>query len=213
MPTSTNIILLFLKSPRRGTVKTRLASHVGADQATAVYKALVERQISAFTGLGDSWEIHVQYTPTNDLEAMRDWLGKEMNYQSQSDGDLGDRLESACGRAFQRGARYVYCIGGDCPSLTAIDLLAAQKQLDDGFDVAVGPCEDGGYYLLATRDFRPELFRGIPWSESNTLEETIKVAKDFRLSVSQLDEKYDIDEFSELQRAIAEGLLPESLLA
>jgi len=197
-------ILIFLKAPRNGYVKTRLAQDVGAARALAVYRALVARQWSA---LPRAAQLEVHYAPQDARGEMQNWLGEDTAYYAQTEGGLGARLEHAVESAFVRGAATVCCIGGDCPQLTAKHFDEAEQLLAAGHDVVFGPSEDGGYYLIALKSPQPELFRGIPWSSGDTLKVSLQKAKALRLKVGLLQTLYDVDEVSELERALAEKLI------
>jgi len=197
-------ILLFLKAPRRGHVKTRLAHHVGSERALKVYRALVARQWSA---LPHAAQVEVHYTPHDATFEMQQWLGDEHEYYPQSEGELGARLGHSIKCAFERGAKSVCCIGGDCPQLEVQHFDEAEQLLDAGHDVVFGPSEDGGYYLIALRAPLMELFRDIPWSTRNTLKASLDRATGLKLKVGMLEALYDIDEVTELERALADGLI------
>lgn len=197
-------ILIFLKAPRRGHVKTRLAHHVGSERALKVYRALVARQ---WTALPESACVEVHYTPHDATVEMRNWLGAEVDYFPQSEGELGARLGHSVQCAFGRGARSVTCIGGDCPQLETRHFEEAEALLDGGHDVVFGPSEDGGYYLIALRSPLTQLFADIPWSTRNTLDASLRKANSLGLKVGLLETLYDIDEETELERALADGLI------
>lgn len=197
-------ILLFLKAPRRGHVKTRLAHHVGPERALQAYRALVARQWAA---LPKKANIEVHYTPHDAINEMQQWLGQEEQYFPQSEGELGVRLGNSVQDAFERGTRTVTCIGGDCPQLEERHFVQASQLLDDGHDVVFGPSEDGGYYLIALRSPLPELFKDIPWSTRSTLKASLEKAEGLNLKVAMLETLYDIDEAAELERALADGLI------
>ncbi|WPJ96785.1 TIGR04282 family arsenosugar biosynthesis glycosyltransferase [Coraliomargarita algicola] len=197
-------ILIFLKAPRRGYVKTRLAHHVGSERALKVYRSLVARQWSA---LPPNAKVEIHYTPHDASFEMQKWLGDAHAYYPQSDGELGARLEHSIEQAFKRGAQTVTCIGGDCPLLTATHFEQAHRLLDAGHDVVFGPSEDGGYYLIAVKTPLPQLFKDIPWSTRNTLKASLVRADNLKLKVGLLETLYDIDEVSELERALANKLI------
>ena len=203
-PANSPTILLFLKAPRRGHVKTRLAHKVGAERALATYRALVQRQWQA---LPESAPIEVHYTPHDAEFEMKQWLGAEVPHYAQAEGELGARLTDSVKRAFGRSAQTVLCIGGDCPQLEARHFDEAVKLLDTGHDVVFGPSEDGGYYLIGLQSPMPELFEDIPWSTRNTLEASLQQADALGLKVGLLETLYDIDEVSELDRALESGLI------
>jgi rSAM/selenodomain-associated transferase 1 len=197
-------LLLFLKAPRSGQVKTRLAQSVGEATALEVYRLLVARQWAA---LPQDATVEVHYTPRDAAPEMQAWLSTTAAYYPQVEGGLGKRLTHAVAAAFERGARQVICIGGDCPQLVERHFKEAIDQLDAGQDVIFGPTEDGGYYLIALRAPQPELFGEIPWSTEQTLAASLKKAASLGLQVSQLETLFDVDEADDFKRAQAAGLI------
>ncbi len=196
-------LLLFLKAPEVGRVKTRLAASIGAPEATAVYRRLVERQLSEIPA---DWPVEIHHAPADAGATFRDWLGEGPELYPQVSGDLGQRLCAGVSGAFARGARAICCLGGDCPGLDASGLREMAARLEEeAVDLVFGPAEDGGYYLLGMK--RPELavFEEIPWSAPNTLEVSLRAAADARLNVSLLPMRFDVDELTELKRAEAAG--------
>lgn len=203
-PSDQPTILLFLKAPRHGQVKTRLAQSIGAKRALSTYRTLVERQWQA---LPKNAEREVHYTPHNAESEMKQWLGAEVPHHPQSDGNLGKRLTDSIESAFDRGAQTVLCIGGDCPQLEALHFQQAAEMLNSNADVVFGPSEDGGYYLIGLKSPLPQLFQNIPWSTRSTLEASLAQAKTLGLNVGLLETLYDIDEASELDRAVQSKLI------
>lgn len=197
-------ILSFLKAPRIGYVKTRLAQSIGAESALRVYRTLGEQQLIR---LPDDHFLEVHYTPADALQEMRDWLGEGHVFKPQCEGGLGVRLKLAVADAFKQGARYVICIGGDCPKLSCVHFEQTAASLESAYDVVFGPSEDGGYYLIGLNAPYPELFHNISWSAATTLEESLRQAARLKLRVLQLETLYDVDEIAELNRAINEKLL------
>src|SRR5206468_1733068 len=80
-------------------------------------------------------------------------------------------------------------------SLQALDVIAKPDT-----DLVLGPCEDGGYYLVGMRAARPELFEGVPWSTSGVLPETTRRARDLGLGVAWLPRWFDVDTGPDLER-------------
>lgn len=184
-------ILIFLKAPERGKVKTRLARDIGDDAALDAYRRLVERQMAA---LPNGWPVEVQFTPANAEAKMRAWLGDavDRSYIAQSEGGLGERLKHAVTGAFQRGARGVLLIGGDCAELGEQNFEQARLGLEE-FDAVVGPSRDGGYYLLGLAAERLEVFDEIDWSTEVVAEQTRDRLTSNRLSWIELAELRDVD--------------------
>lgn len=161
-------LLIFIKNPEPGKVKTRLARAVGDQQALAIYRVLLEytREVtqavdahrmlfySTFIDPGDNW-------PETDFEKLL-----------QQGRDLGARMDHAFQLAFQRFTKAVL-IGSDCASLTPEIIFEAFSALDR-FPYVLGPALDGGYYLLGMRAPAPFLFKNMTWSTANVLTETIQ---------------------------------------
>jgi len=57
--------------------KTRLANAIGAEQATLIYRALVEHQCAE---IPSQWEVRVYFTPVNAEEEMRNAAGASLNH-------------------------------------------------------------------------------------------------------------------------------------
>lgn len=197
-------ILIFLKAPRLGFVKTRLAKSVGDQKALETFKRLAERQVAA---LPSSYPVELHFTPEDAVEEMRAWFPRIKTLVPQMNGDLGERLKAAAEQAFHRGAKSIICIGGDCPELSAQHIRTATKQLFDGKDVVFGPSQDGGYYLIALNPNAIDIFDNIPWSQPDTLQKSLQRAETLGLKVSQLETLYDIDEVADLERAKAAGII------
>ncbi len=191
-------VLLFLKSPVPGYVKTRLANDVGDRAACAVFCSLVERQVAA---LPPGWPLEIHFAPADAEARIRSWIHGADRYLPQVEGDLGARLAAASENAFRQGTEPVFLIGADCPNLNPEDFYAALDSLASGCDAVFGPARDGGYYLLALKRHTPELFRQIPWSTSEVLKQSLDRAKQAEVQTALLEVKEDIDDISSLRRS------------
>lgn len=201
-------VLLFLKAPVPGRVKTRLAREIGDEAACEVYCQMVEQQIAVLPG---EWPVEIHFDPESARQDFAAWLGPSCNYHPQPEGDLGRRLRTAVAAAFARGRERILLIGGDCPSLDAATLNKGARFLSDGADVVIGPATDGGYYLLGLRRLANAdvLFEEIPWSSRDVARVTTERADALRLQLARLDEKEDVDDLAAYRRAIAAGHLGE----
>lgn len=191
--------MIFLKAPRVGTVKTRLAASLGAEQACAAYKRLVEILLSDLATIG---EVELRFTPDDARADVEHWVRPNWCAASQGDGDLGCRLKRAFAEAFASGARRVVIIGSDCPEVTVDDIRGAWKKLDAS-DVVLGPATDGGYWLVGLRAPQPALFNDIAWSMSSVLSETLQRCRAAGLSVQMLRELIDVDTEADWRRFLA----------
>jgi rSAM/selenodomain-associated transferase 1 len=208
--TNDSVILLFLKAPVPGQVKTRLAANIGAQAATDVYEILVRSQLQR---LPREYALEIHFAPKNAGSRFATWLGDTLNFYPQVDGDLGDRLKHAVKAAFARGAREVICIGADCPSLLPIHFAQTQEELRSGDnDVVLGPSTDGGYYLIGLRQPNDALFENVRWSTPHTLDDTLLQARKAKLNVYTLETMPDVDDIGDLRSAIRSGYLPPACL-
>jgi rSAM/selenodomain-associated transferase 1 len=190
-------LIVFLKHPEPGAVKTRLAPALGAETAAALYRALTEEVLEATVPRSGEYETLVFFDPPEAAEAMRAWL-PGVRLRPQCAGDLGARMTAAFARAFERGARQVAIIGTDAPGVTRETVAGALAALDDA-DVVVGPAEDGGYYLLALCEPHPELFENVAWSTPVVLEETLARAATAGLRVRELPRLRDVDTLEDVR--------------
>jgi rSAM/selenodomain-associated transferase 1 len=160
-------LAVFLKAPRPGTVKTRLASEIGSRQALRLYRVMVARTLACVRSAG--FDATLWYTPQDAAREMRFWLGEGWDFRPQSSGDLGARL-SAAEHAVRPGRAWI-AIGVDCPRLTSGLLQEAFEIVQRG-SVVLGPATDGGYYLIGGTTPLPGLFTDMPWGTDRVLSET-----------------------------------------
>lgn len=191
---------LLLKAPILGTVKTRLAVSLGAEEAKRIYIQLVEWQLSQ---IPDSWGIDIHFTPPTARKQLEEWISplrtQKISFFPQPEGDLGVRLRAALQNSLSQGADRVALMGGDCPDLTK-DYLQISGERSNSFDVTVAPTFDGGYALLILNHDYPELFQNIPWSTSTVYSDTKQAMKQLLLSSCDLATVDDIDDLDSLQR-------------
>ena len=193
-------LLIFLKYPTPGQVKTRLAASVGDDAACETYRACAEltlERLSAFRG-----EATVCIDPPEALGQARAWLGPDWPLRAQQGATLGERLAEATADAFARGAQRVAVIGTDSPWIGANEIEEAFAALARA-EVVLGPAQDGGYYLIGLSRAAPEIFDGIAWSTSSVSAETLAKAAALRLRVHLLRLGYDIDRVEDLERFLS----------
>jgi glycosyltransferase A (GT-A) superfamily protein (DUF2064 family) len=99
--------------------------------------------------------------------------------------------------AFDGGCERVAVIGSDIPHMESVWLDDAFASLDD-HDAALGPTQDGGYYLLALRTPEPRLFDDIEWSSGRELGQTRGRASQLGLRVKEVQGTFDIDDLADL---------------
>ncbi|HUL78752.1 MAG TPA: TIGR04282 family arsenosugar biosynthesis glycosyltransferase [Vicinamibacteria bacterium] len=193
---SDRVLVVFVRLPRPGAVKTRLAAAIGPEAAAGLYRALAERVLEATTPAGE-YERLVFFDPPEALAEMRAWL-PGVRLLAQRGGDLGERMSDAFSRAFARGAGRVAIVGTDALGISQETVTEALSALDEA-EVVIGPTEDGGYCLVALRAPRPELFSGIAWSTPTVAAETRARAREAGLAVRELAHRRDIDTVDDLR--------------
>lgn len=195
-----DVLLIFVKKPEEGQVKTRLAESIGDRRALEVYHQLLiitKRETREVPVDKQVW-----YTP----EVMNDdiWNTADYGKYKQQGKDLGERMQFAFRQSFEKGYQKAVIIGSDCPYITENIIRQAFAALDSN-DLVIGPSADGGYYLLGMIAYHPYVFRDKEWSSSSVLDQTLNDAGKNDLSVMNLPVLNDIDTLEDLQ-AVAKDI-------
>jgi rSAM/selenodomain-associated transferase 1 len=183
-----NTLLLFIRNPQLGKVKTRLARTVGDAEALRIYRFLLERTRAAALGVfAQRLLFYSDFMEEND-----GWPEADFVKKLQASGDLGQRMEQAFRTAFEEGAEKAVIIGSDCPELTGEMLQVAFDKLDEA-DFVLGPTPDGGYYLLGMKNLESSVFQDIEWSTEAVLEMTLEKIRQRKKNFALLSARSDID--------------------
>jgi rSAM/selenodomain-associated transferase 1 len=185
-------IIIFVKAPRPGFVKTRLAAAIGNEAACGAYRQLAETVLAHLAPLP---RLELRFTPDDAEDEITHWLSDGWTAHPQGEGDLGERMH----RAFTEAKGPAIIIGSDCPQVELSDLRTAAKTLQ-ARDAVIGPATDGGYWLIALNAPCPALFENIKWSTSDVLPKTLEKANEAGLSVQLLRELTDVDTGEDWQR-------------
>jgi hypothetical protein len=196
IPHAPAAILVFVRAPEAGRVKTRLAASIGADAALRVYRRLAEHTVREALAVAGA-EVRVHFTPADMEVVVREWLGDGPALLSQAGGDLGERMRNAFGQAFAGGHRRVVIIGSDLPEIRA-DLLRRAIALLDEREAVIGPARDGGYYLLGLTRLVEGIFEGIAWSTPGVLQATLQRLESAGITPALLEPLTDVDEVQDL---------------
>lgn len=187
-----NVLIIFLKYPEAGKVKTRLAKDIGKDEAARIYSQMALNIIESVFA-PKSYNTIIFYDPPEKEQEIKNWIGeKEVQYAPQIGNTLGDRISNAFKVVFSSGMEKAVIIGTDCLDVTSEIINEAVNLLDET-EVVLGPAEDGGYYLLALNKYRPEIFQDINWSTRHVLEQTVSKIVENRLTYHKLKTLKDID--------------------
>lgn len=184
-------MIIFVRNPVLGKVKTRLAISLGNEKALQVYEHLLQHTCNITKHLAvTKFVFYADHINKDDL-----WNGFEK--QLQQGDDLGERMKEAFRQLFNEGFSKVCIIGSDCYELNSRIIETAFTELDNT-EIVIGPVMDGGYYLLGTKKFIPDIFTGKAWSTETVFADTLKDAARLRLRIHQLPVLNDIDNEKDL---------------
>ncbi|MEM0898184.1 MAG: TIGR04282 family arsenosugar biosynthesis glycosyltransferase [Verrucomicrobiota bacterium] len=191
------LLLVFLKFPQQGRVKTRLAAEIGPEKAVRIYRQLVEEVFLSLANPGHV-SLRVTFDPPEKVEEVKSWitgLGMgELEFCPQGEGDLGNRMRTAFLAGFNDGFDQICVIGTDTPEIDQSHLSAAWTAMEKGVDLVFGPALDGGFYLFATtRPEHLEVLQSVSWSQNDTLEQCLKRADARNWHTTLLTPLRDID--------------------
>ena len=178
-------IIIFVKAPRPGFVKTRLAATIGNEAACDAYCQLTENVLANLAPLP---HLEIRFTPDDAEKEIPQWLRDDWTAHPQGNGDLGDRMH----QAFTEVNSPAIIIGSDCPQVELSDFRTAAKALQT-HDAVIGPATDGGYWLIGLNAPCPALFEGVEWGSDSVLQSTLVKAHEAGLSVEILRKLTDVD--------------------
>lgn len=184
-------LVMFVKAPKAGRAKTRLARDIGKARAAGFYRHAT-RTLADRLGADKRWETLLAVDPVSVLHT--GWHSvwpAHVPRVSQGQGDLGDRM-ALMFTALPPGP--VVVIGTDAPQIST-EMVAKAFALLRGVDLVVSPAPDGGYSLIGMRRLRaaPGMLLNVRWSTEHTLDDTLaSLPKHF--TVARLPEIDDIDE-------------------
>ena len=185
-----NRLIVMIKTPVAGRVKTRLAREIGIPQATSFYRHTTTAVLSRLRSARE-WQIVLSVTPDRDARSPARTNGLGI---PQGQGDLGERMQRAF-RHLPPGP--VVLIGSDIPAIRSHHIRAAFKALGSA-DAVFGPATDGGYWLVGLRR-RPKLlspFQDVRWSSEHALADTLSNLNG--MHVSRVATLQDVDHATDL---------------
>lgn len=187
-------LVVMVKEPTVGRVKTRLARDVGAVRAAAFYRATSKAVLARVARVG-GWQTQLDVTPDTAI-ASAAWP-LNLPRRAQGDGDLGKRMQRVMDVA---PPGPVIVIGTDVPAIRSAHIQTAVKALGS-HDAVIGPSPDGGYWLvgLKRRPRIPRAFDAVQWSTDAALEQTL--ANLSGLNVARIEALADVDEARDLETA------------
>jgi uncharacterized protein len=188
-------LVVFVKAPRLGQVKSRLAAGIGALAALRFYRETTARVLRRL-GRDPRWRTLIAVTPT---QALREpFWDPRLSRLDQGSGDLGHRMARMF-RALPPGP--VVIVGSDIPELAPRHVSQAFRALGT-HDAVFGPARDGGYWLVGLRRspcVPGGLFCDVRWSSPHALADT-RAGLPQGYKVAMLETLEDIDNAVDLER-------------
>ena len=183
-------LVVFVKEPMMGRVKTRLGRDIGISMATRFYRRNVA-DVLRNMGNDGRWKCWLALSPDKAARGKPFWPNK-FTALKQGRGDVGERM----GRAMaSMPPGPVVIIGTDVPAIRPHHIESAFKAFGR-HDVVFGPALDGGYWLVGARrsPCTPELFKQVRWSSKHTLADSLAKVEQYKLKVALLNTLEDVDD-------------------
>jgi rSAM/selenodomain-associated transferase 1 len=195
-------ILVFIKTPEKRIVKSRLAATIGEEHTCRLYEFFVLDLLKTLEIAADdrNYALKVCFYPPESGKAIAVWLGNRYEYLPQQGGDLGERMSKAFRKSLAAGHRQILLVGSDIPDLPAQIIHGGFASLKKHGTV-IGPAHDGGYYLIDFRSdcFLPDIFADIRWGTSEVFEKTMTLFRLVNQDLSILPAWRDIDTLEDLR--------------
>lgn len=185
-------LVVMVKEPRPGRVKTRLGRDIGLTAAAWWFRHQVGALLRRIED--PRWETVLAVAP--DVEGLKSRVWPEhLPRVPQGPGNLGDRMA----RIFRTMPKGPVCIiGADIPGVTPARVAEAFTALGC-HDAVFGPAPDGGYWLVGLKRQRPvppRLFEGVRWSTETAMADSQATMKG--LSVARVATLQDVDTLADL---------------
>ena len=208
-----NVICIFAKCPRPGTVKSRLGKAIGEKKTAFLARAFLMDTLSTTLRIKNASVALVHWPPDSakEFEEILYLFSKEEKNRTvrkksadiallpQEGSDLGERMARASETLFDRGAEKIIIVGSDIPQLQPLIFRAALKLLNRK-KVVLGPTFDGGYYMVGINRPVPEIFNGINWGSPSVYRETCEILESRSIDWQEMELSYDIDSSDDLER-------------
>lgn len=212
-PATIPALAVFARSPEPGKAKTRLSPLLGPRGAAEFHAALVSDTLQKVNALGESVARYFFGEPGGRLvsSSLTDYRRR-----LQRGADLGERLERSFKLLLGRHHRAVI-IGSDSPALSERAIRQALGELLRS-DAVLGPCPDGGFYLIGLRRLEAGLFTSVRWGTATAFEDMRGnlTSRDFSCTIlkpfADVDRPEDVEQLKKdlIQSPAARRLAPST---
>ena len=186
-------LIVMVKEPRAGRVKTRLGKDIGLTASAWWFRHQVKRLLRRIDD--PRWNVVLAVAPDRAGMLSRVWPA-HFERIAQRQGDLGDRMARVM-QAIPVGP--VCVIGADIPDIGPVQIGRAFAALGTS-DAVFGPAPDGGFWLVGLKrsnPMSPKLFQDVRWSTEHALDDTRASLGGLRVAL--IDELQDIDTVDDLR--------------
>ncbi len=181
-------LIIFVRNPEKGKVKTRLAATIGEERALSIYlELLTHTHTIAAAADADKFIFYADEVRVDDC-----WVGARFSKELQGDYDLGRKMKEAFSIVFEKGYQQAIIIGSDCLELSTAIIEEAFEVLKQK-DIVLGPAADGGYYLLGMTKLVALIFENKEWSTETVFNQTVEDLQRENISYSALITLTDVD--------------------
>jgi rSAM/selenodomain-associated transferase 1 len=201
-PEMSNALIVVAKQPFPGKTKTRLSPPLKPEQASNLYECFLNDTLELVRRIKQIQPV-IAFIPAG-AETYFQQLAPDFELIQQDGPDLGARLDNAVASYLSLGYKRVVIMNSDSPTLPSVHLSQAFVALESEVDVVLGPCDDGGYYLIGVKQHVPRLLRDVQMSTPTVAEDTIALAIEENLKVHLLPTWYDVDDAASLIRLTKE---------
>ncbi len=204
---SDSALIIFVKNPRLGKVKSRLAVTIGESGALASYRLMMNHTALITSKL----EVDKFVFYSDEIDCFDIWKEDIFTKKIQDlDSNLGVKMAKAFDDLYGLSYSKILIIGSDCLLLSEEILNTAFDKLSDQ-QVVIGPSEDGGYYLIGFNfDLISHVYQRVlamfflnkVWSHPDVLNEAVEACHRLNLQYFLLPILADVDTSEDLARSI-----------
>lgn len=163
------LVIVMVKAPLPGRVKTRLSNQIGSTEALRFYRVTTAKIIRTLAR-DTRWQLALAVAPDNHIRS-RSW---PVNVPRLPQGSGG--LDQRMGRLLSLSRGHpTMLIGSDIPGVRPADIALALRKVT-GSNLVLGPAGDGGFWLIArrARPLRRAVFDNVRWSTGFAMADTVR---------------------------------------